>query len=126
MTDNTSSPVKTALVPTVTGNATVDTALRNLTITLSAAVTAMIMTFLNQHGFNDPNLTLLISGAVASTITAIAAIAWGIWSTRQSQKAIINNTVHAALTGEVSAAIISKATPAQAQAIDAAPNATVR
>jgi hypothetical protein len=126
MSDNTTAPAKAAIVPSITGNPMLDTALRNGIITASAALAAIIVTWLNSKGFSDPNLTLLVSGAIASVLTAIAAIAWGIWQTRKSQQAIVNNTVHAALTGEVSAAIVAQATPEQAKAIQAAPNTTVR
>jgi hypothetical protein len=115
----------TALVPTVTGNPAADTLIRNGIIAASGAAAGIIVTWLNAHGFNDPNLTLMVSGAVAALLSGVAATAWGWWQTHQSQAAIVNNTVHAALTGEVPESIISKATEAQAQAVQASPTASV-
>lgn len=114
-----------ALVPTVTGNPAADTIIRNAIIGLSGGAAGVIVGWLNAHGFNDPNLTLMVSGAIAATLSFVAATAWGWYATHLSQAAIVNNTVHAALTGEVPASVMSKATVAQAQAVEASPTATV-
>lgn len=116
---------KAALVPSITGNPAADTIIRNGIIAASGAAAGVIVTWLNAHGFNDPNLSLMVSGAVAAVLSGIAATAWGWWQTHQSQAAIVNNTIHAALTGEVPAAIASKATEEQARAVEASPTATV-
>lgn len=116
---------KQTLVPTVTGNPAADTLIRNCIIASSGAAAGIMVTWLNAHGFNDPNLSLMISGAIAAVLSAVAATAWGWWATHMSQNAIVNNTIHAALTGEVPVSVIAKATEAQAKAVDMSPTASV-
>lgn len=116
---------KAALVPSITGNPAADTIIRNGIIAASGAAAGIIVTWLNAHGFSDPNLSLMVSGASAAILSGIAATIWGWWQTHQSQNAIINNTIHAALTGEVPEAIASKATAEQASAVEASPTAKV-
>lgn len=122
---STNKQASAALVPTVTGNPVYDTVIRNSIIASSGAVAAVIVTWLNAHGFKDPNLSLMVSGAIAAIMSGGAAMVWGWWATHMSQNAIVNNTVHAALTGEVPVAVIAKATEAQAKAIDLSPTASV-
>lgn len=122
---STGKQANAATVPTVTGNPATDTIIRNAIIGMSGAAAGVIVTWLNSHGFNDPNLSLMISGAIAAVLSMLAATIWGWWSTLQSQKAIVNNTVHAALTGEVPVSVMAKATIAQAVAVDQSPRATV-
>ena len=119
------TPSNAALVPTVTGNPAADTIIRNTIIGLSGAIAGVIVTWLNAHGFNDPNLTLMVSGAIAAVLSFLAATAWGWWATHMSQAAIVNNTVHAALTGEVPLSVIARASQAQAKAVEASPTASV-
>lgn len=114
-----------SMIPTITGNPAIDTLLRNAIISLAAGLTGILVTWLNSHGIKDPNLTVVLSGAIVSALVAVAGIVWGIWQTRQSQQAIVNNTIHAALTGEVSQAVAAKATVEQATAIEASPVASV-
>lgn len=116
---------KQTLVPTVTGNPAADTIIRNCIIASSGAAAGVMVTWLNAHGFNDPNLSLMISGAIAAVLSAVAATVWGWWATHMSQNAIVENTIHAALTGEVPVAVIAKATEAQAKAVDLSPTASV-
>lgn len=116
---------KTPLVPSITGNPAADTVIRNSIIAASGAAAGIIVTWLNAHGFNDPNLSLMVSGAVAAVMSTVAAMAWGWWQTHQSQLAIVNNTIHAAVTGEVPVAIVAKATAEQARAVEDSPTATV-
>ncbi len=119
------TPSNAALVPTITGNPATDTIIRNAIIGLSGAAAGVIVTWLNAHGFADPNLSLMVSGAVAAVLSTVAAAAWGVWATHKSQAAIVNNTVHAALTGEVPVSVISKASESQAKAVEASPTATI-
>ena len=121
----TATPSNAPLVPTVTGNPAADTIIRNGIIGLSGMAAGVIVTWLNAHGFHDPNLTLMVSGGFAAVLSMLAATVWGWMATHWSQAAIVNNTVHAALTGEVPVAVISKATEAQAQAVQASPRADV-
>lgn len=117
---------KTALVPSVTGNPAADTIIRNCIIGASGAAAGVIVTWLNAHGFNDPNLSLMISGAFAAVFSFLAATIWGWWQTHQSQLAIVNGVVKAALTGVVPEPVAAKATNEQVAAIVASPTAQVR
>jgi len=119
------TPEKAPLVPSVTGNPATDSIIRNCIVATSAAAAGVMVTWLNAHGFNDPNLSLMISGAIAAVLSAAAAALWGWWAAHMSQAAIVNNTVRAALTQEVPAAIMAKATETQARAVEENPNTTV-
>lgn len=125
-------PVKQPLVPSVTGNPAYDTAIGYIAVHVGAVLAVMCITWMNAHGFDTASLaksgidmSTLIAGAVAGIIISAAAWIWGQWRTCNSQKAIVNETVNAALTGVVPAAIAAKMSPEQAQAIEAAPNAKV-
>ena len=67
--------------------------------------------------------------AILTLTMMVAPWVWGLYTNwakqRQSDAAVVNNTIHAALTGEVSQAVIEKASPEQALAIEASPNAKV-
>lgn len=62
----------------VTGNPKVDAIIRYALVAACGAMTGVIMTWLNAHGFNDPNLNLMISGAVASVIGGAVLALWGV------------------------------------------------
>ena len=62
----------------ITGNPTIDAVLRYALVAACAAGTGVITTWLNAHGFNDPNLSLMVGGAVASTLGGLVLALWGI------------------------------------------------
>lgn len=64
-------------LPTVTGNPAVDSLIRNGLTAASASLSAVILTWLNAHGFNDPNLNLMLSGIIFAVLVALAGLAWG-------------------------------------------------
>lgn len=126
-------PTKMNVVPTVTGNPKYDTALGYFAVHVGMILAASCVAWMDAHGFDTKalakdgiDLTVLISGTIVGIILSVAAWVWGQYRTKWSQKAIVDNTVHAALTGEVPVAIISKATIAQAQAVEASPTASVK
>lgn len=63
---------------TVTGNPKVDAIIRYVLVAACAAATGVITTWLNAHGFNDPNLSLMVAGAITSTAGVVAIALWGI------------------------------------------------
>lgn len=67
----------TSILPSITGNQAWDRLIRSIVLSIAAGVTGVIMTWLNSHGFKDPNLSLMISGAVVSALTGIAIVIWG-------------------------------------------------
>lgn len=65
------------IVPSITGNQAYDRLIRSAALTVAAGATGVIVTWLNAHGFHDPNLSLMVSGAIVTTLTAVAVTAWG-------------------------------------------------
>jgi len=70
-------PIPSSPVPTITGNPGLDSLIRSALIAAAAALTGIMLTWLNAHGFSDPNLNLLLSGAVLTVLTTAAVAAWG-------------------------------------------------
>ena len=67
----------TPILPSITGNQAADRLIRSAILAIAAAATGVIMTWLNAHGFHDPNLSLMISGAIVSVLGAAAVMIWG-------------------------------------------------
>lgn len=125
-------PAKVPLVPSVTGNPQIDTFLGYLFTHLGVLAAGIAIAWMDAHGFDTKalsnsglDLSVLIATTVGGFLVSIAAWVWGQYRTKWAQGAIVNNTVRAALTGEVPAAIMAKATEAQAQAVEANPNTVV-
>lgn len=123
---------KVPLVPTLTGNPQMDTAIRYGASKLGMAAAGAAVAWMDAHGWDSKalakdgiDISVLITTAVVGVVMALATWVWGQLSTKWSQAAIVNNTVSAALTGEVPAAIIAKASEAQARAVEASPTATI-
>lgn len=77
----------TPILPSITGNVAIDGLIRGTLLSISAATTAVIVTWLNAHGFNDPNLTVMISGGVFSALSVVAIMGWGWISHKRSEVA---------------------------------------
>lgn len=75
------------LLPSITGNQAIDRLIRSGLLAVAAAVTGVIVTWLNAHGFHDPNLSLMISGAIVSILSGIAVTAWGYINGKHSEAA---------------------------------------
>jgi hypothetical protein len=125
-------PEKAPLVPTLTGNVQVDTALRYAAAHLGAAAATAAVVWMDAHGFDTKalaksgvDMSVLIPTVVGGLVLSVGAWAWGQLSTKWSQAATVNNTVHAALTGEVPAAIIARASESQARAVEESPTTTI-
>jgi hypothetical protein len=70
----------------ITGNATVDAAIRYGLFGVLTALTGIIGGWLNAHGFQDPNINLLVTGALVSILSAGAVALWGILRTKDIDK----------------------------------------
>lgn len=77
-----------SLLPSFTGNQAVDRLIRSALLSIAAGITGVIVTWLNAHGFHDPNLSLMISGAIVSILSAFAIVAWGWVNGRNSETAV--------------------------------------
>lgn len=71
---------------TVTGNPTIDAALRYGLIAIAGVLTGVITGWLNAHGFKDPNLAVYVGGAVTSVLGGAALAAWGIVRTSKNEQ----------------------------------------
>lgn len=102
----------------VTGNPTVDAVIRYALVAACAAATGVITTWLNAHGFNDPNLSLMIAGAVASTLAVIVLALWGIIKASKNE-AIIALREAIGVKAGIAAAEASSPTPTVVTVADA-------
>lgn len=113
----------TSVIPTITGNSQLDTMIRYFLLAASAAITAIIVTWLNAHGFTDPNLVTMISGAVFTALVVIAVFIWGFIQNNLLKVSVVNHVIATAVTGKVTPAVKAIATPAQEILITEALNA---
>lgn len=111
-----------ALIPSITGSPQLDTFIRYGILAAAAALTGVIVTWLNAHGFTDPNLAVLISGATVSFLSAIAVVVWGYLQNRKTQQAVVQHVVTAAITSTIPPAVKAAITPEQEVAITNALN----
>lgn len=84
----------------ITGNQAVDGLILKGIGFAAAGLTAVILTWLNAHGFNDPNLNLMISGAVASVLAMVAVAIWGFIKSRLDQVRNVTGGMNLALAGQ--------------------------
>lgn len=95
------APANKPLIPSITGNPFLDTAIRIGLTSASAAITAVILTWLNAHGFHDPNLGLEVGGAVLATMIGAATVIWSFLQTKMNQLAVVQHVITTAATGEI-------------------------
>lgn len=93
-------------LPSITGNQGWDRLIRSVILAASAGSTGVIVTWLNAHGFHDPNLSLMVSGAVFAILTTVAITVWG-WINGKNTEAAAKQ----ALVDGVSAGIAHAETP---------------
>lgn len=101
------------VIPSITGSPQLDTAIRYGLITGSTFVTGIIVGWLNAHHFVDPNLTVIVGGAVLTVMTAAATMFWGFLQNRMATASVVDHVTTAAITGTIPANVIAAATPAQ-------------
>jgi hypothetical protein len=94
------------ILPSITGNAKWDGLIRGVLLSVSAAATATIVTWLNAHGFSDPNLQVMISGAIFTALSTVAIIVWGYINRKNAEIAAQN-----AMTAGVQAGIALAVNP---------------
>jgi len=102
----------------ITGNPVVDAYIRNGLLLALPFLTGAIVGWLNSHGFNDPNLTLYVGGAVAAGLSAIALAVWGIIAHSKSEAAARLRELVAVQSG-IAAAESPVPTPTVATVADA-------
>lgn len=92
---------KDKIVPSITGNPLLDTTIRVVLTTLSAAITTFIVVHLQKLGFSDPNLTVEIGALVFSILLGAATVVWSLVQTKLNQINTVTHVINAAATGEI-------------------------
>lgn len=105
------------LLPTVsTGSLVVDAALRGLLGALSAALSAVAVLVMKEHGLGERDVLLAIPDLVWATVGFVGTVGIVWWQTRAKQSLkdlAVNGALLAAQTQTVPAAVKELATPAQ-------------
>lgn len=78
-----------ALLPSITGDPKKDRLIRSGLLVVSGGMTAWIVAWLKARGYSDPNIDLLVSGAVFSALVAAATIVWGWISGKNTEAAAV-------------------------------------
>lgn len=84
----------------ITGNPALDGLILKGLMAGAAAITGVILTWLNAHGFSDPNLNLMLSGAVLSVLAMIATAIWGWLNSRIAQAKGVQAGMNLVLAGQ--------------------------
>lgn len=79
-----------SLLPSITGNPSWDRLIRSGLLVAAGSITAIIVTWLNAHGFKDPNIDLMVSGAVFSGLSTAAVVVWGYVNSKNTETAAKN------------------------------------
>lgn len=91
----------------------------------ATALVGLLVAMLNHFKINlDPVTVNALT--VGLTGMFVALLLFAFRNKAVDQTAIVNTSVHAALTGEIPATVAAKATPAQIAAIEASPVASVK
>lgn len=80
-----SSPASKLQLLVITGNPTVDAAIRYALVAVCAGLTGVIVGWLNHQGFHDPNLTIYVGSGVACIMSGGALALWGIVRTSKNE-----------------------------------------
>lgn len=83
----------------ITGNPALDGLILKGLMAGSAAIAGVIITWLNAHGFSDPNLNLMLSGAVLSVLAMIATAIWGWINSKVAQAKGVQAGMNLAFAG---------------------------
>lgn len=76
------------VIPSITGYPQLDSLIRSALLSAAAALTAVIVTWLNAHGFTDPNLSVMIGGAILSLLGAVVIAGWGFLQAQWSKRVV--------------------------------------
>ena len=88
----------------ITGNPAFDGIILKILTAGAAALTGIILTWLNAHGFNDPNLKLMLSGAVLSVLCMVAVTIWGFIQSKVNQARAVQAGINLTVSGNALAA----------------------
>src|SRR6185312_8845680 len=83
----------------ITGNPAIDGLILKGILAIAAAATGVILTWLNAHGFNDPNLNLMVSGIIVSILAMGATAAWGWMNSKIAQAKEVQAGLNLGLSG---------------------------
>ena len=88
----------------MTGNPAIDgLILKGLTV-VAAALAGIIYGWLRAHGFSDPNLSLMISGAILSVLCTVAVFVWGWFVSKINQARAVSAGINLTVSGSALAA----------------------
>ncbi len=119
MSDPNVPAVKSA-IPTWTGSPVLDTAINQVVIVVGGLISGVLGVYLVKHGLGDETLLGVIPTAVPALLSSLVTLGFAIWSVvrkKQTVTAVVNHSLDAAVTGQVSDAVKALATPAQRAAI---------
>lgn len=105
MTVQDSTPKTTqATTLAITGNPQIDGLILKGLIAVSAAAAGVIATWLNAHGFKDPNLNLMIDGLVMSVLSGGLVMVWGWVQSRGNTARAVQAGINLTVAGKALAA----------------------
>lgn len=83
----------------ITGNPAIDGLILKGILAIAAAATGVILTWLNAHGFNDPNLNLMVSGVIVSILAMGVTALWGWMNSKIAQAKAVTAGINLGLSG---------------------------
>lgn len=83
----------------ITGNPAIDGLILKGILAVAAAATGIILTWLNAHGFSDPNLNLMVSGVIVSILTMGVTAIWGWMNSKVAQAKAVQAGLNLGLSG---------------------------
>lgn len=115
------------ILPAWLGTASRDAVARYAAASVGAAVVGWGASWAASHGWYvpDKDVLSLAAQAIGGVALTVLMTRWGVNATRKSETVAVANTMAAAATGIVPAAIAAKATPEQLAQVEAAPHAEV-
>lgn len=120
-------PKTIQILPAITGDARRDALFRYVGGVVGGAIVGVAVGFAKAHGWWTPDADMipLLTQAVGGLVIVWFVTRAGMNAVTKSEAAVVSNTISAATTGVVPAAIAARATPAQTASIDASPTAVV-
>jgi len=115
------------ILPSFFATAKRDVVARYAAGALGGAIVAWAAGWASARGWYVPSKDILdmMAQGLGGVILVVVATKLGVDAVDKSEKAVVNNTVRAAITGEVPQVIAEKATATQRDHIEASPNSIV-
>lgn len=88
----------------LTGNPAIDGLIIRVLASAAAAIAGIIATWLNAHGFHDPNLKLMLSGLLLSLLCGGGSLIWGFVLAKINQAKAVQAGVNLVASGNALAA----------------------